>query len=388
MLSFLRNLRQRREERKFFAFSRPMVLLHSDDWGRVGVRDREGFDLLRSRGIRLGERPYDLYTLETAQDVAAVAGLLERHHDALGQSPCLMMHACTANLDFANMRSTGLREIKNLPLGAGLPGSWSRPGLFEAYRSGIAKGLLQPALHGTTHFCAEAVSEALAENSEQAQLLRTMWDAETPYIFWRMPWIGYEYWSAKGKRGFFLSLEQQRELVNQGCENFAGLFGVRPLSACAPGYRSNEDTHRAWSEAGIQVVVSGTGDGLMPPYMDALGILHLYRNLDFEPSQHEIDVQKYLELATICFARGIPLVISIHSINFHSTLKDFRTPTLAALHDLLTALESRFPELLYVSDTDLHKTVTSGALPHGSGKVKVSVREIMLNANIAEAPVS
>ena len=53
-------------------FSRPLVLLQSDDWGRVGVRDREGYEQLRSSGIHLGENPYDYYSLETAEDVMAL----------------------------------------------------------------------------------------------------------------------------------------------------------------------------------------------------------------------------------------------------------------------------------------------------------------------------
>ena len=39
------------------SFSRPLVLIQSDDWGRVGVRDREGHEQLRTSGIRLGENP-------------------------------------------------------------------------------------------------------------------------------------------------------------------------------------------------------------------------------------------------------------------------------------------------------------------------------------------
>src|SRR5689334_17717973 len=56
-----------------FYFDRPLVLIQSDDWGRAGVRDREGFEQLRSAGIELGQRPYDFYTLETADDVVALA---------------------------------------------------------------------------------------------------------------------------------------------------------------------------------------------------------------------------------------------------------------------------------------------------------------------------
>ena len=38
-------------------FDRPLVLFQSDDWGRVGVRDREGWDELQAKGLNLGEKP-------------------------------------------------------------------------------------------------------------------------------------------------------------------------------------------------------------------------------------------------------------------------------------------------------------------------------------------
>jgi len=283
------------------------------------------------------------------------------------------MNTCTANLDFGKMRANGFRRTMLLPLSAGLPGSWLRPGLFDAYRAGIEKGVFQPGLHGTTHFSEVAVGKALAKNGERAQLLQTLWNAETPYIFWRMPWIGYEYWSPEAAKGGFLSAQRQSELVAQSCQAFSQFFGTQPLSACAPGYRANSNTDCAWASAGIHVAVSGTGDGLKAPFIDEYGILHLYRNVDFEPSEHEVDIEKYLELAALCFARGLPLIISIHSINFHSTLKDFRTPSIAALDRLLSALESKYSELLYVNDEDLYRIVTAGVFADGSAKVKVKV---------------
>ena len=64
---------------------RPLVVLQSDDWGRVGVRDREGWEELRDLGLNLGERSYDFYSLETAEDVAEIAALLQRHRDSTGR---------------------------------------------------------------------------------------------------------------------------------------------------------------------------------------------------------------------------------------------------------------------------------------------------------------
>jgi hypothetical protein len=374
LLRALRNLFGTPGEVPGLAFSRPLVVLQSDDWGRVGVRDREGYELLRSRGFRLGERAYDLYTLETADDVGALASVLGQHKDSAGRRPCMVMNMCTANLNFQKMREGDFKEIALLPLAEGLPGKWSRPGLMEAYRAGIAQGVFFPGLHGVTHFNPAAVANALAENGERARLLRIFWEAETPYIFWRMPWIGYEYWNPERPQAGFMAVRQQREVIAQACENFAALFGARPSSACAPGYRSNRNTYRAWSESGIRIAEHGTGSGLRAPHMDEFGLLHLYRTIDFEPSQNELDTEKYLQIARSCFAKGLPVIISMHAVNFHSTLKDFRAPALEALDSLLKALELRHPELLYAHDEDLYAIVTQGVLQRRDGSIAVTVK--------------
>lgn len=364
MLQFARNLLHHREETPI-TFSRPLVVLQSDDWGRVGIRDQEGYDQLCSRGIRLGASAYDFYSLETAGDLQALASLLSSHRDAAGNNPRLVMNFCLANLDFPAMRQKQFREIKLLPLSHGLPGSWSRPGLLDEYRAGIEQSVFYPALHGLTHFCAPAVEIALAENGQRAQMLRRFWEAETPYIFWRMPWIGYEYCNPDPHLRF-LDPAQQRALVREACRLFEDLFGRKPESACAPGYRSNAGTHRAWVEAGIRTAQHGTGAGLRRPFLDELGILHLFRAMDFEPGQRRVEPKNCWHSADACFTRGIPFIISVHSINFHSSLRDFRTPTLAALDELLTALESRYPELLYVTDAGLYPLATAGRMDHAA----------------------
>ncbi len=371
----LQKLFRHRAEPADLAFSRPLVLLESDDWGRVGVRDKQGFESLRSRGLRLGEHPYDLYALETATDVAVLAHLLAQHHDSGGRSPCMVMNFCTSNLNFKKMRARRFEQLELLALADGLPGRWSRPGLIESYRAGIRQGVFYPAVHGLTHFCSAAAENALAEDGERARLLRMLWEAETPYIYWRMPWIGYEYWNPEKPRAGFLSAERQDYLIQQACQEFSALFGTRPTSACAPGYRANGHTHRAWSKSGIRIVQNGTGSGLKAPHVDEFGLLNLYRTIDFEPSQKELEIEKYLQIAGSCFARGWPVIISSHSINFHSSLKDFRTATLVALDSLLTALEDRFPKLLYVHDEDLYAIVTEGVCPRIGERVEVSTSQ-------------
>lgn len=345
-----------------FHFDRPLLLLQSDDWGRVGLRDQAGLEQLRAAGLALGERPYDFYTLETAEDVAGLAAVLKRHRDSNGRHPCLGMNFILANLDFAKMSADDLRQVHLMFLAEGFPEGWIRPGLVEAYREGIADGVFQPALHGTTHFCLSAVALNLNVEGERARLLRTLWQAGTPYIHWRMPWIGYEYWDPERPEDErSLPREKQAELIGQAVGAFAKLFSTLPRSACAPGYRADDDTHRAWAQHGIRVAQHGPGP-IETPHFDRYDILQLFRTVEFEPATNAaFSVETCLRQAESCFARGIPAIVSVHSINFHSTVRDFRSRTFTLLDEFFTALESKHSDLLYLHDEDLYELVKQGS---------------------------
>jgi hypothetical protein len=377
VLNYARKLWQRGRDLfpiEGFHFDRPIVLLQSDDWGRAGLRDEEGLACLRSAGLNLGERPYDLYTLETADDLGTLASVLNRHHDSTGCSASIGMNFIVANLDFAKMEADAFRKIHLLPLAEGLPQGWSRPNLLEAYRTGIASGVFRPALHGLTHFCRAAVERALLGDADRASLIRTLWRAGTPYIHWRMPWIGYEYWEPeKSADERFLPSATQQPLIGQAVGMFTKLFSTLPRSACAPGYRANDDTHRAWSQYGVRVTQNGPGS-FTPPHFDRHGLLHLYRTIELEPvTDSSLSLDSCVDKAETCFASGIPAVVSIHSINFHSSVGSFRDHSLKVLDQFFSALETRHSDLLYLCDEDLYQLVEKGLYETAVGTTQVNV---------------
>jgi hypothetical protein len=376
MLKFARSAWNRvtqKENGRAYSFGRPLVLLQSDDWGRVGVRDQEGYEQLRAQGMELGEHPYDFYTLETASDVMALHEMLGRHRDSTGRSACIVMNFLCANLDFGMMALDGFQKIHLRPLKQGLPGRWQRPGLVEAYHEGINTGVFYAALHGLTHFCSMAIESALARNEDRARALRTLWQAETPYIYWRMPWVGYEYNNPEPPAAGFLPLSAQIELIGRAVEFYCDFLGSCPRSACAPGFRANEATREAWWKNGIRIAQNGTG-GRIFPTMNARGMLSLYRTLDFEPSESEVSIENCIRFADQHLARGMPLIISVHSINFHSSLRDFRSDTLGQLDRFLSALERKYPDLLYVHDEDVYSLVNQGAFTSAPGTTAVAVK--------------
>jgi hypothetical protein len=358
-----------------FRFERPLVLLQSDDWGRVGVRDQEGRDELSAHGIGIGERPYDLYSLETAADLAALAEALMSVRDSAGQHPSLEMNFVVANVDFDACEQHGYKDLIVKALAEGLPGNWRRQGLFDAYREGIKAKIFRPALHGLTHFCQAPVLNALRSDDERGRLVRALWKCETPYIHWRMPWIGYEYWNPeKAPRDRFLSAEEQTRWITLAADLFEKIFGVRAESACAPGYRADIDTWRAWNEAGIRIAQNGPGEPRAPRF-DESGLLHIDRSIDFEPALNEsLTCDHVLKTARERLAHGLPFVISIHSINFHSTLAPFRERTIPLLRDLLLRLTKEYPDLLFVSDEQLLKIIETGGFQVEAGTLDVGAR--------------
>jgi hypothetical protein len=354
-------------------FDRPLVLFQSDDWGRAGVRDREGWEELRTAGLNLGENPYDFYSLETVEDLHALGEVLRRHRDSTGRRPSLVMNFIMANVDFDRCFDPGQKRITLRPLTEGLPGAWHRPQLLETYRQGIRERLFYPALHGLTHFCERAVVRELDAGGERSQLVQKLWRAQTPYIHWRMPWIGYEYWDPEMRTARrFLSGDDQRAAINHAAGIFRDLFTSGPFSACAPGYRANADSRTSWFENGVRVAQNGPG-GRRRPYLDGNGMLFTFRTVEMEPATERCDLERLVSQVEECFAGGWPAVISVHAINFHSTIQDFRTPTLKLMDEFLTVLEKKWPHLLYVHDADLFSVATEGSYAGENGRVKVGV---------------
>ena len=59
----------------------------------------------------------------------------------------------------------------------------------------------------------------------------------------------------------FLPASSQREMIGQAVGWLtAKCLQTLPQSACAPGYRANDDTHRAWAQYGIRVAQNGPGN--------------------------------------------------------------------------------------------------------------------------------
>jgi hypothetical protein len=255
-----------------------------------------------------------------------------------------------ANVNFGRALERGLGTETLIPLAEGLPEGWKRPGLAEAYREGVARGLIYPALHGLTHFHLGAARRLVGGDSTAGEKLRALYRHGTPQLAELLDEVGFEYYDP---RGTWMEAEEQRGLIGLAGDYFRAMFGAGARSACAPGYRANGWTREAWRGEGIAAAQEGPG-AVQLPHRDGNGLWRLYRTVELEPAIHpQWGADKAYGEADAAVARGAPVIVSVHALNFHSTIVNFRDGTLERLEGLLGYLARRYPNLRYAHDGDL-----------------------------------
>ena len=214
---------------------------------------------------------------------------------------------------------------------------------------------------------------------EGGKLLRMLYESNTPTVYGRTSWIDFEYRDNKNGSGpCWLDATTQRQLISEGRKLFERMFGMAPASACAPGYRANDDTWRAWREEGILIAQRGPGLPLSP-YFDRRGLLHLHRNVSFEPALEQCfydelyDEQSAMKQAERAWKAGRPIIVCMHSLNFHSTLRNYRDLTLPRLDRLLKMLENRYDNLLYAHDRDIWDIAKRGEFEWQGHKKTINI---------------
>ena len=327
---------------------RPVILLQSDDWGRVGAPSVAVIDDLRSRHPRIGKSAWDFYGLETEEDLQKLGDTLAALRDADGRSACMTANFIMANADLGRMRSDGYKQLHLIDIADGFPPPWTE-NLLSAYRLAIKRGVFYPGLHGLTHFNIDALLDALTDTSSRGNLARDLTDRDVPYLASLTP----EYNFALARRvpdERFMNEDEQARWIEAGVRSFVQAFGFAPRTACAPGYRANSTTYRLWAKFGVETAqITGVG-----ALLQLEGVDLIQRNVFFEPVLKEGNaVSAALEMARTAVARGYPIVICSHSINYISRFVGRADEARAGLRTLCENLLQLYPDARFCSEPEM-----------------------------------
>lgn len=333
---------------------RPTVLIQSDDWGRVGLPNLKAIESLRTKGVKIGQSPWDYYGAESSEDLQKLGETLSSVRDRDGRPACMTANIVMANADIRRMRSEDFTTYRTVPLHDGFPAPWIKWDVIGAYHRLIREGVWYPALHGFTHFSPDVMLQAWHDEGEFGERARLLLEHDIPYLASLTPEFNFALLRRYVDGERFASMEEQRRWIEAGVNLFLKCFGFIPVSACAPGYRANDVTFRLWTEYGIRV--GQTASGAFTSKKNNLLLIH--RNVFFEPAlsdDMDVSVQSALSQAENAVRQGKIIVICSHSINYIDQFLGRRESSLQALDDLLNALVHRWPDLRFAHDADVNE---------------------------------
>jgi hypothetical protein len=328
---------------------RPIVLIQSDDWGRVGIPEVRSLEALQRAGFPVGKSPWDYYGLESDDDLSCLGNTLSRHKDVEGNPACVTANIIMANADLTQMKAEEFSHFRYVSIDKGFPEPWESFNVLASYKRLTSMGVFYPALHGFTHFSPDALLLGWHNKGEFGNRVRSLIQYDIPYLASLTPEFNFALMPKLGNEMKFLNETDQRLWIQAGVRLFNDSFGFLPVSTCAPGYRANQLTHRLWSEHGLKVAQTSCGGVI---YRDE-GLLFIPRTVFFEPAlganTREV-VSNALAQACRAVKQGKMIVICSHSINYIQRSVGRRDESLCALDSLLTGLLKLFPNLRFAND--------------------------------------
>ena len=329
---------------------RPVMVLQSDDWGRVGAPDPSAIERLREKGHPVGESAWDFYGLEDAADLHALADVLRAVIDNEGRRACMTANFVMANPDLRRMVAEDFREFRAVAISEGFPAPWAQAPLMAEYRRLVAEGIFYPGLHGFTHFSPEGMLRGWHDSGNFGARLRALVEEDVPYLASLTPEINFALLDRSGPDERFADRATQTQWVNLGIDAFRAAFDRTPVTTCAPGYRCNDVTYEVWKDHGIRLVQTAGGRAIHRHH----GLLVVERNVRFEPHlDGPSSVASALRRMAEVVECGFPVVVVTHSINYVRRHRVGADQSLRALSEFLEAALARFPGLRFAHDGDI-----------------------------------
>lgn len=351
--------------------SRKLVVIYVDDYGSIRVKNKEAYNNLLKAGLAVDKTRYGYDTLCTTEDLSRLFDVLTSVKDKNGHSACFTPFANIANPDFDQMISEGFSRYIRVPFTKTMEWLGSEyDGAYELWRQGIQEGIFRPEYHGTEHISVWKLMKALQEGHKSTLLAFENGSVAAPF-FPNEPMIGHA--TAVFDIVRASDNEALKDDIKIGLDMFENLLGYR-ASQFTPGAGIySPSLHPVLKENGIDVIhvqrnkAYPLGDGkfvknfLYTGKKNDFGQRYMVRNCVFEPflddcSRNSLAVANCLNNIDAAFRMHAPAIVSTHRVNFAGAIEPkHRDVSLADLGELLNQIVRRWPDVEFVSGSDMSK---------------------------------
>lgn len=310
---------------------RPVLVIESDDWGPGPKAD--------------------------AQQLHRIAKVLLCYKDSDGHPPVMTLGVVLAVPDAERMRQEGCQRYHRVLL------SDSRyPALRDVIQRGVASGVFALQLHGMEHFWPPSLMAAASLDPDIRRWL-TSDEARTEGL---PSHLQSRWMDASSLPSSPIQESRTKAAVAEEVEAFIAIFGYPPRVVVPPTFVWNPVIEKAWSDAGVRVIVTpgqhyeardqagaliATGGPVLNGQAGAGGVVYVVRDDYFEPALGHM-AEKGLAAMEIKTRLGRPTLLETHRFNFVDD-PDVADAAISELDGLLAGALQRFPDIIFMSTEQL-----------------------------------
>jgi len=345
---------------------RKIVVFQSDDWGSIRMPSNTVRSSLEKNRFINTDSPYSYYdTLATEEDLIALFDVLSKFKDDRGKHPSITANCIMANPDFDRIRENNFEEYIYEPLEDTFS-KYNNSDALKLWITGMERGLFEPQFHGREHVQVQAWMRRLRADMPG---IRDAFDSNVFGVSFKNLGLKKDNFQA----AWDIESDEDSHFVNasiqEGMQMFDKLFGFVSQSVIPPSYTWSNSNEKEILETGgryiqsilLQKAPNSKGKDYRRKFRFTKRARHndlgyIQRNVFFEPA-----LDKNKDWVDVCLHRiekvfkyNNAVVIGTHRLNFTGQLDESnRNRNLSSLEQLLTGIRNMFPELVFMTTTEL-----------------------------------
>lgn len=303
-----------------------VIIIESDDWGSERIPNNNVREELKKSGIDMDLSPYSKFdTLERLVDLEMLEYLLNRIEDVYEKKVKITANFIIQNPDYFKIKQSEFKEYYGKSFIETYLSRDNNNKVWSKIRDLNAKQYFKPQFHGREHI---NIPLWLMELKKKNEKLLNAFDCGCFAIDYKL----------QNNDNLLSSFQYnditQKEFVENsfkdGYNKFDEIFGFKSKSIVVPRHVWHPDLNLEFKKAGVEYIQSAINQEVISENvsyktehytgeMDNISQLKfLVRNIYFEPSyNNQYDwVKKTLNKIDFLFYFNIPVIISMHRLNF------------------------------------------------------------------------
>lgn len=375
MCSKIRNLKRNIANMPGWRTNRKILVIESDDWGSVRIRDKQACTSLKLKGLNVNSIHYDtVESVESNEDLEKLFDLLLNFKDKNGKHPVFTPMCIMGNPDFEKIKASDYQQYYFQPLHETIAEYPKSDKIIDLWCKGHQENIFVPEIHGREHINVRRYLDILQSHEGREGLRYALeFHSVGPSAYKRFlypNYLGALHPESKEE------INELHEYILEAGNLFQKYMAYNPRVFIAPNAEEPKELESSLNTIGVKYLTRSKkriyplGDGLFVKEWNFIGKKNefnqivLNRNAFFEPvcfgeQEHITDwVDSCLKEIEIAFRWSKPAIISSHRVNYVGSIDSAnREKGLRNLSLLLQAILKRWPDVEFMSSFELGELI-------------------------------